>query len=161
MTVCKEISMGCSSWYRTFKTNVDWDNCSSNSLLFYVMLLTSGTFEMFMSFCLFFDFKIIENSKKNIEPYSVNLLIFAIGVSIEALYWFITRIYLAKTYIKHLGNRNSTIYNISVILLQSIVSILPCEMLIFFGYTGNHSYEKRLLNFTWLRRLVSVLRIIL
>ena len=127
---------GLNDWNQNFKNSVDWDNCSSNSTIFYIMFLIGGTIEMFLSVCLFFDFKVIENTKTNIEPYKVNYWIFAFGLLIELIYWVAVRIYLAKSYIKYCGNRYSKLYRISVIATQTIVSIIPSDMLVFFGYSG-------------------------
>eukprot|EP00347_Sterkiella_histriomuscorum_P014319 403361328 len=148
------------SWNQTFRSNFDSDNCSSNSVMFYIMLLICGGFEMFFSLCLFFDYKMIQNSKPNIEPYQVSYSIFAVGLLLEFTYWLTTRFYLGKSYIKYIGYKNTKCQNYTTIIANSILTIVPSDMLIFFGYEGHTTYEKKMLNLAWLRRIISVIRII-
>jgi len=40
------------------------------------------------------------------------------------------------------------------------VGIIPSDMLLFFGYRGDNEYEKKVLNLAWLRRIISLIRVI-
>jgi len=51
---CKEFKEGLREWKNNFYSNIHMENCSSDSLLFYFMFMCLGTFEMFMTFCVFF-----------------------------------------------------------------------------------------------------------
>ena len=82
----------------------------------------------------------------------------------EVIYWLITRIILTFQYNKIFGGITRPIYfSILAQITHAVATIFPCEMLIFFGYHKKQSndYEKSLLNLSWLRRIVSLLRLII
>lgn len=90
---------------------------------------------------------------------------FGIALLLELLYYLFSRIILIRTYIKTYGNEykgRPCYYNFAVIFTHSILCLFPSEMLIFFGYEEkSNEYEQGLLNFAWLRRIISCTRIIL
>ena len=138
---CKESSAQTKIWWKTWISNVDHDNCSSNSLYFYFLLFIVGSLELFFSVCLVAGWQIIPNAKKSTPPYVINTSIFALGMSLELVYWIICKIVLARRYVKTYGRGKTCCYKTSTIAGQSFVSILPCDMLLFFGYDGTGSFE--------------------
>lgn len=98
--LCVEIKDNLGQWCSTFRRSFDPDNCSSNSHTFYFLLFVIGSIEMMLSVCVLMDIRLIENTNKSIEPFSVNQPLFALAFSIEIGYWIVTRIFLAKTYAK-------------------------------------------------------------
>ena len=80
----------------------------------------------------------------------------------ELAYWAVTRLVLIYYYQKAISNLNRPAYHSPMVhTAHTIATILPCEMLIFFGYHKKKSndFTEALLNLSWLRRIVSLLRI--
>ena len=69
------------------------------------------------------------------------------------------RIFLIKIYLRTYGKYRLCFGRILTIGFQSLISFLPSDMLIFFGYEGSHKYEVTILNFAWLRRIISSVRL--
>jgi hypothetical protein len=117
------------------KKNLDYDNCSSNSWCFYMMLFMIGTTEMVMSVILLVLPDLTDS--KAAGYYTVNSYIFISGLLLEFFYWIFMRIHLAKLYLKTYGKLRTCSVKFLIIMFQSFVTIFPCDMLIFFGYEGN------------------------
>ena len=76
-----------------------------------------------------------------------------------------TRPMLIYLYFKTYGRdgEQSHSYSLFVASSHSLLTLLPFEMLIFFGYEGlqTNEYDQGLINYSWLRRIVSSLRIVI
>lgn len=125
-----------------------------------------GTLEMLYSAFMYFGSRPLEfDEDPRIKTYELNTLIFGVALAMEFMYWVISRLILTvlylKSYMKIEGR--SCFHNFTVIITHTLVTILPCEMLLFFGYhRSSHvtDFERGLLNLSWMRRIVSAIRIL-
>ena len=82
---------------------------------------------------------------------------------IELAFFILTRLYLSMTYWRTY-DEYKTCHKLTVILTHLITTILPSDMLIFFGYNNrknNNDFKTKLINMAWGRRIVSCIRIII
>ncbi len=100
-----------------FKSNVDIDNCSSNSWSFYLLMLIVGTIEMIFSISIFSGVELIKSNQPNRKPYQVQTLIFGLALLLELIYWLVTRIVLANLYLKTYGKHGRHCLTKSFIIL--------------------------------------------
>lgn len=68
-------------------------------------------------------------------------MLFVIGITIELCYWIFTRIILCLVYRNTYGLYKSTISTYISIFTTTIITFLPSDMIIFFGYEGNQPYD--------------------
>lgn len=92
---------------------------------------------MTYSFSLYFwvqPFEFLEDSRMSM--YDLNLLVFGIALSLELLYWAVSRIFLTAVYIKSYSRLEgrTCCHTFSVVVTHTLMTIIPTEMLIFFGY---------------------------
>lgn len=101
--------------------------------------------------------------KHRVDYYYLNYDVFVIALGLEVVYWFLTRIVLVVLYMRTYSNGRAWYHNLLVLLSNSLFTFLPSEMLLFFGYHRHHctDFEKGLLNVSWLRRIISSVRIIM
>lgn len=122
---------------------------------------------MMYSTCLFFEvdpFTFTHNDK--LSTYKLNTVLFGIALFLEVLFWLIERVILSvlylKTYAFHSDRKLS--HSLLVLFVHTMLTMLPSEMLIFFGYhSKRHSsdFEMGLVNLSWVRRIVSCVRILI
>ena len=127
-------------WTATCKSHIDVDNCSSNSWCFYIMFFVIGSTELCLALHLFFAYAFLPQSEITDtfkSKFYVNPYVFGIGLMIEFLYWLLTRVNLARSYLKNYGKNKSCAAKISIILIQSLLTLFPSDMLLFFGYEGH------------------------
>ena len=115
---------------------------------------------MILAVNLYFGNEIIHTNQSQRYSYQVNHTLFGYALLIELLYWFVTRLILARIYFLTYGKGQKCLFNSLTMLSKSLVTLLPTDMLLFFGYEGPHRYEQRLLNLAWVRRIVSSSRIV-
>jgi hypothetical protein len=86
-----------------------------------------------------------------------------IALSLEVVYWFFTRIVLVVLYMRTYSHGRTWLHNLLILFSNSLFTFLPSEMLLFFGYHRHHcnDFEKGLLNVSWLRRIISSIRLIM
>ena len=86
---------------------------------------------------------------------------FSFALISELLYYIFARIYTASIHWK-LNDHKSKFHRIITSISHVIVTILPSDMLVFFGYNDgiNDIFKTKWLNMAWGRRIVSVIRIL-
>ena len=148
-------------WGNNFLRSLDFSNCSSNSVFFYLLFFLIGSFEMILSTTLCFDLQLYK-SVNDIKKYSVNHSLFSIALILELVYYIFARVATSYTYCRYNDNK-STCHMVTVTLIHILVTILPTEMLIFFGYNDGKSddFKTRWLNLAWGRRIITCLRLII
>ena len=84
-----------------------------------------------------------------------------VALCIEIVYWVVARVVLTILYMKNFAAGRPWHKNLLIMLGHAAATIFPSEMLLFFGYHKKHSndFEKALLNLSWLRRIISVVRV--
>jgi len=87
--------------------------------------------------------------------------LFSFALLSELLYYLFARIYTAKFYWKYNDHR-SIFYRIFTSITHAILTILPSDMLVFFGYNDGRSddFKTKWLNMAWGRRIVSIIRLV-
>lgn len=92
---------------------------------------------MTLSYCLFFGIYLIP-PKHGMEKPQIDEVLFLTGITIESTFWIISRIILTILYLKEYALYQTKCCKITIVSIKTILTILPCEMLIFFGYEGNN-----------------------
>lgn len=125
------------------------------------MLFLIGSAETLFSLCLFNDLDLGLFNEDIKVPHSINYTLFGSALALEFSYWLITRAILTRKYFKSYGQDRTLLYCCTIVLAHSLMTLMPCEMLIFFGYEGKQTqeFERGLLNYSWLRRIISSVRV--
>ena len=139
---------------QALSSRLDMDECESNALAFYVFILFISVIEFIMTFQYV---KVIAG----LDMINLNEWI-KTGLQIEYLAFFIpTRFLLVYTNLKRpimKAYKKRSRFIIS--LTQIFYSIVPTEMISFFGQTDQSTeYSLLLLNISWLRRIFILVRI--
>lgn len=156
-SLMSDVKRSTTEWFKIFKSSFDPDNCSSNSISFYTLFFILGTIEMVFSICLAFGYELVSSNKPS--DYSVNKTLFMSALSIEFVFWLISRMFLIRAHIRTHSRRRLRFTKFFIPIIQSILTFFPSDMLLFFGYEGNQRFSSALLNFSWVRRIVSTVRI--
>ena len=148
-------------WRRSFWNSFDQTNCSSNSVYFYFLFFLIGSLEMILSITLCFDLQLVlyaDDKKK----FTINHNIFSLALFSELLYFLFARMYTGIQYWKHNDHKNKC-HRVTAILIHWVATILPSDMLVFFGYNDGKTddFKTKWLNFSWGRRIVSGIRLII
>ena len=116
---------------------------------------------MILSTTLCFDLQLYK-SVNNIKKYTVNHSLFSLALISELAYYIFARVTTSYTYCRYDDNK-STWNRVTVTLIHILATILPTEMLIFFGYNDGKSndFKTRWLNLAWGRRIITCLRLII
>jgi hypothetical protein len=116
---------------------------------------------MILSTTLCFDLQLYK-SINNIKKYTVNHSLFSLALISELAYYIFARVATSYTYCRYDDNKSSC-HRVTVTLIHILATILPTEMLIFFGYNDGKSndFKTRWLNLAWGRRIITFLRLII
>jgi len=109
--------------------------------------------------CLYFEKYPFPLTGKNFTgEFDIQENLYLSGLILEGSYYVLSRAALAPTYFRDYYKGSSSIAAFAFI---SLITFLPSDMLVFFGYANYCHFEKLLLNLAWLRRIVTSTRIIL
>jgi len=146
-----------SSWKDTCKEYIDYEDFSSSSWIFYCLLSLNGIAELLLAISLYFGYEPI-HFEPVLKHQSIGYNLYGGALLIEGFYIFVTRFILFYSYTASFGT--SAAYLVIATFVTTL-TILPLEMVLFFGYIGSNThFEKTLLNLAWLRRIFSLSRIV-
>ena len=85
-----------------------------------------------------------------------------LAITLELVYYFFSRVVTSFSYWRK-NNDKPVWHRVIVILIHCFATVLPSEMLIFFGYNDGKSndFKTKWLNLAWGRRITTVIRLII